>query len=291
MNETKRIVLEFGWIFREQPIVDVGIDAHIEYSPAGHPTGQLIAVQIKTGPSYFRDTGDHYSFRGELVHLDYWINHSLPVILVGHLPDSKETVWARIGSDTIRRIPTGWCIDIPKTNVFGKEAKEILKGIFNGTPMQQLLRKLSIDEPLMRHIISGGKVLVELEDWIHKSLGRTPVTVFIQDENGNDSLMKEWFVHYAGYGIESLAGKLFPWASISIDEDYYEIHEDKDMVWYGDFDGPIDFSVEFDQGYDSQERSIRPYSNSSGEVDHYRLQLGLNDIGRGFIAISNYLSL
>jgi Domain of unknown function (DUF4365) len=39
------------------------------------PTGKLIAVQIKTGPSHFAEIDDSYIFRGKLTHLDYWTNH------------------------------------------------------------------------------------------------------------------------------------------------------------------------------------------------------------------------
>ncbi len=37
---------EQGWLFREQPVNDIGIDAHIEYVEDGEPR-QLLALQIK----------------------------------------------------------------------------------------------------------------------------------------------------------------------------------------------------------------------------------------------------
>ncbi|WLW55261.1 DUF4365 domain-containing protein [Streptomyces sp. YU58] len=39
------VTSELGWIFREQPTVDVGIDAHLEVvdSAASTATGQLLA--------------------------------------------------------------------------------------------------------------------------------------------------------------------------------------------------------------------------------------------------------
>lgn len=42
---------ELKWIFREQPICDMGIDAQIELVDE-RPTGKLIGVQIKAGPSH-----------------------------------------------------------------------------------------------------------------------------------------------------------------------------------------------------------------------------------------------
>ena len=57
VNETDRIVTKYlGWIFREQPIVDVGLDAIVEQSENGNPMGRFIAVQIKSGKANFHDS-------------------------------------------------------------------------------------------------------------------------------------------------------------------------------------------------------------------------------------------
>lgn len=43
----------YGWLFREQMIHDYGIDAHVEITNENYPTGELIAIQIKSGMSFF----------------------------------------------------------------------------------------------------------------------------------------------------------------------------------------------------------------------------------------------
>lgn len=45
---------EMGFVFREQPIEDYGIDAIIEERTTGYLSGKLIAVQIKSGESSFK---------------------------------------------------------------------------------------------------------------------------------------------------------------------------------------------------------------------------------------------
>ena len=45
---------ERGWIFRKQHESDHGIDALVETVVAGQPTGRLIALQIKSVPSWFK---------------------------------------------------------------------------------------------------------------------------------------------------------------------------------------------------------------------------------------------
>ena len=89
-------ISDFSWAFREQTVSDFGIDAQAEIFEAGKATGKLIALQIKTGASYFRKHGDDYVFYGEQRHLDYWLNHSLPVFLILHDPDRNLTLWQKI---------------------------------------------------------------------------------------------------------------------------------------------------------------------------------------------------
>jgi hypothetical protein len=182
---------ELKWIFREQPICDMGIDAQIELVVDEKPTGKLIGVQIKAGPSHFEETDDAYVFRGKLIHLDYWTNHSLPVILVAHFPKADETFWVHVDANKVRQAGKSWTIEIPKGNKLGAGSREVLTPMFDGSPVQQRMRKLSIDERLMRHISNGGKVSIELEDWINKGLGRSTVQVYIHDRHGKEVRNKE----------------------------------------------------------------------------------------------------
>lgn len=271
VNAVERIVLDLGWIFREQPVVDMGIDAHIEYVDEHGPSGKLIAVQIKTGPSHFRENADSYVFRGKLTHLEYWTNHSLPVILVGHLPESGKTFWVYVDPSKVHRTPKSWTISLLKANVFGQQTKETLGALFEGSTAQQRMRKLAIDEPLMRHIQRGGKVSIGLEDWVNKSLGRSNVEVFVCDEDGDERLSREWRVTFVGYGMKELAEAIFPWAMASVDEDFYDLNSIDD--------GPS-FNVNRDEVY--------PYENVSGEIELYRLKLELNELGEAYLMVADY---
>lgn len=290
VNEIERIVLhEFGWIFREQPIEDMGIDAHVERVLEGSPDGKLIALQIKTGLSHFRESKEAYIYYGKTVHLDYWTGHSLPVLLIAHIPEVQQTLWASITENTVTRTGKGWKVEIPKTNIFDKRSFDDLAGSFDGTPEQQRFRKLAIDEPLMRHIQRGGKVSLELEDWINKSLGRTPVEVYISDENGEEELAKEWFQYYTGFGVRELAVALFPWANPVIDEEFYDAYQDdyEELDWRDALRRAID-----DEDYVPQETDesvIYPYMESAGEVESYRLELKLNELGQAFLVVSDHI--
>ncbi len=49
-----------NWLFREQPIDDVGIDAHMEFIESTGKSKQLLALQIKSGASWFREKKDDF---------------------------------------------------------------------------------------------------------------------------------------------------------------------------------------------------------------------------------------
>ena len=85
---------KMGFIFREQKDCDYGIDAIIERKDEKYPSGKLIAVQIKSGDSYFKEMKeDKVVFRGENKHYNYWLNHSLPVIIVIYSPSIYKCIW------------------------------------------------------------------------------------------------------------------------------------------------------------------------------------------------------
>lgn len=288
--EVERISInELGWIFREQPIEDMGIDAHLERVVEGAPDGRLLALQIKSGSSHFREKKDTFTYYGKTVHLDYWTGHSLPVVLVAHLPETNQTLWQVVNESTAERTDKGWKVEIPKSNVFGKDSTNDLVGLFEGTPEQQKFRKLAIDEPLMRNIEQGGKVSLALEEWINKSLGRTPVEVYIYDRDGEEILAKEWFQYYTGYSVSELAVALFPWSHPVIDENFYE--ENREDYGEEDWREALRRAIDEDNGisYEPDSDAIYPYTEPAGEVEYYRLELKLNELGKAFLIVSDHI--
>lgn len=137
-----------------------------------------------------------------------------------------------------------------------------------------------MDEPLMRHIKKGGKVSVELEDWINKSLGRTPVKVFIESSDGTESVKEYGYVFHVRFDIKALTLELFPWSTASIDDDFYEQYSYQS--WEDDRYCQDGYQIASDDFY--------PYTNSCNEVDYYRIKLGLNKIGKSYLVLSDYLA-
>jgi len=291
VNEVERISLhELHWIFREQLIEDMGIDANLECVVEGMPDGKLLALQIKTGPSHFGEKENSYTYYGKTVHIDYWTRHSLPVVLIAHLPEKKQTLWQVVNESTAERTSKGWKVEIPKSNIYGESlANSLAELLFEGTPEQQKFRKLAIDEPLMRHIVQGGKVSLGLEEWVNKSLGRTPVEVYVYDKGGKEVLAKEWFQYYTGFSVTELATALFPWCYPVIDEEFYE--ENRDEYVEEDRRDALRRTIDEDSdiSYTEYPNSIYPYTEAGGEVEYYRLELRLNELGKAFLVVSDHI--
>ena len=112
-----------GWLFREQMVHDYGIDAHIEIVNDAYPTGDLIAIQIKSGMSFFsEETDEAYIFRTEDKHISYWSNHSLPVVLVLYNTEDDILYWQVINEQTVISTGKGWKIEVPKTNILNEDS-------------------------------------------------------------------------------------------------------------------------------------------------------------------------
>jgi hypothetical protein len=122
---------DFSWIFREQLKNDLGIDAHIEITnEARQSTGRIVAAQIKTGASYFKEEdADGFIFRGEKKHLSYWLNHSLPVIVILCDLLTSKCYWVEVNRTNVTELDSGWKILVPKAQILIKEKRDKLIAI------------------------------------------------------------------------------------------------------------------------------------------------------------------
>ncbi len=116
VNAVSQIVNDvFGWIFRRNHTeYNFGIDVVTEN---GGVTGQTLAIQIKSGASYFStETPSSFTYYGETKHLNYYLNSAVPIILLIHNPECKASYWVRFEGAKTERTSTGWKISVPKKN-------------------------------------------------------------------------------------------------------------------------------------------------------------------------------
>jgi hypothetical protein len=120
---------QMNLIWRETPVGDVGVDGQLEYvTSSGQASGRIAAVQIKSGPSYFRyEQPDGWKFHPEPKHRTYWENFPTPVILVLHDPAGNMLYW--IDARQYLREPSKMeheFILVPKSNLFNAAEREML---------------------------------------------------------------------------------------------------------------------------------------------------------------------
>jgi hypothetical protein len=212
------IFTELGWTFREQPVSDFGIDAQVEFKEGDRPTGRLLALQIKSGASYFKRRGQGYVYHGSQRHLDYWTNHSLPVFIILHDPDSKLTLWQKIDRDLITEKESGeWSIDIPGNNILDASAVPYLRHGTARDPASRRRVRMALDLPLIEQFRgweSDGLVFMKVQEWVNKSLTFRSPTVVLGDPDGEIAL--EMGASLPVSDINDYMNILFPW----LDYDY-----------------------------------------------------------------------
>ncbi len=93
----QKIVNEHGSIFH--PVHqenDLGVDGFVELVKAEESSCQLVAVQIKSGDSYFPNSSDEFVMSVDQRHLDYWLSFTVPVIVIGYSPSRDMAVWTSV---------------------------------------------------------------------------------------------------------------------------------------------------------------------------------------------------
>lgn len=287
---------KLGFIFREQTIGDYGIDAIVESREGDYLSGKLIAVQIKSGDSYFSEVKDNYVvFRGDDKHYNYWTNHSLPVIIVLYSPSSGECVWESFNKQTAINCKSGWKIMIPRQQTL-ISSKDKLQNLSNQqSEFERRWTSLVVAKKWMLEIKKRGEIILEVEEWINKTSGRGVFTLKAEEDDGTEQIFFKQ--HLFGFGCKSyelVIQELFPWANIKIDEEFYKKNMNEDSYVKRDTTDREIASMLGIKGdellkYSDSPPKLYPYSNASGEVDYYRLKLTLNQIGESFIQIDHFL--
>ena len=123
-------IQKLGWFFREQFLMDYGIDAQAEVvADDDLVTGQLLAMQIKGGKSWFDEaTDDGWTFRSNSNHLAYWLGHSLPVVVV-IVDDDGNAFWEQVTPSTVRETPKGFALEIPRGQPLDATARDKLLAV------------------------------------------------------------------------------------------------------------------------------------------------------------------
>lgn len=128
------VVRELGWLFREQSTEDYGIDAQVEVVDGGVVSGKLLGFQIKSGLSWFRESGPvGWWYRPDELHVQYWLNHSLPIVVVLFHPETGRCHWQVVSRDTLVETPVGgYKLLVPEAQVLDESSRSPLREVASG---------------------------------------------------------------------------------------------------------------------------------------------------------------
>lgn len=201
-----------GWIFREQPTSDYGIDAQAEERGSdGGGTGKLIALQIKSGASWFVERGDDYVYYGVDRHKNYWLNHSLPVFIIIHDPDTGLTLWQKVERHLVEEQSEGrWSITVPAKNTLNKDAMSYISNAVASDLPSIRRHQLALDMPFIQMMIDADQSYLHLQDWVNKGLNyRSSALVLNEDPDAEPAVEFERWL--PGYTLEYYMARAFPW--------------------------------------------------------------------------------
>ncbi|MFF8872669.1 DUF4365 domain-containing protein [Streptomyces massasporeus] len=275
VTQTKLAVeKELGWLFREQPTEDYGIDAHAEVVDGEMVRGRLLALQIKSGESWFRNEGpDGWWFRPSTEHVQYWTNHSLPVAVVLYSPETEKCHWQLINRDTLTKTSGGgWKVLVPEAQVLDSSAAHMLSKAAEGDPYVLRIRELQLARPWMEMLTNGKRLVVDMAEWVNKLSGLGSISLGLDNEDGRDpEELATWTVLLGPSMYVDVVPDLFAWADVSLHDETYDDAEFEMSPW------------------EVEDRNVlHPYKNEAGEVDHYRLELTLNELGKAFLAVDKF---
>ncbi len=178
VNAVAEAVARLGLIWRETPSADVGIDGQIEYVTAeGAATGRMVAVQIKSGPSFLKEKDGNWVFYPEQKHRFYWERFPLPVLVILHDPSRGISYW-----QDVRRI-----LRTPGNNEAG-----IL------VPKENVLQHVAPAD-LFRDFAVSGEPFLELDDVL---------TRLLQTKSRNASFPVSFFDLYCN-GLTNICRSLY----------------------------------------------------------------------------------
>lgn len=292
------IAAKNNWMFREQPIDDIGIDAHIEFVDSSGKPKQLLALQIKSGASWFNEKKDNYVVFRDINErqYNYWTMNSLPCIIVLYNPEDNMCIWQELTDKTIERTKEGtgkgYFVKVPLNQVFLDTVSNEKLLSFTNLPEHILNYNFLLSQKKFMQIIrDGGVVKLHSSEWVNKSSGRGDTELIVDDGKRVERYSYPYWFPFTPY--TNVFPRLFPWADFSADEDFFE--EDDKSHWrdlHCFYDREDDIWLCVGDTFEEFRKKLNPMRsiNHSGEVAEYMMILSLNDLGRAFLAVDEFVS-
>lgn len=286
------------WIFREQPTDDVGIDAHMEFVESTGRSQQLLALQIKSGLSWFKEKKDECIIFRDISErqYNYWTMNSLPCIVVLYNPDADICIWQKLTSETIQRTRNGhgkgFFVKVPLNQVFLDEVSN--QQLLSFTKLPQHITNYNFllsQKKFMQILQEGGSIKLHSKEWVNKSSGRGETELIVDDGKCIQKYSYPYWFPFTPY--TTVFPRLFPWANFSADEAFFE--ENDKALWkkyHCYYDEEENEWINVGDTYEEFRKRLDPMRSidHSGEVAEYMLVLSLNNLGRSFLSVDRFVA-
>lgn len=224
--------------------------------------------------------------------MKYWLNHSLPVVVVLYHPITKRCHWQLVNRKTLVVTSTGgWKLLVPKDHVLDRSAAAPLREAVEGNLYVQRIRELQLARPWMERLAKGQRLVIDIEEWVNKTSGRGAITLAVDNEDGHSpEELASWGIMLGLASYAEVVPKLFAWADVDV---HWETYDDAD---YDQYKAECAIWVEGDtiygEDYSDWRRGripegLRPYTDD-GEVAFWRLELKLNELGKAFLVVDKF---
>ncbi|MBR1671931.1 MAG: DUF4365 domain-containing protein [Fretibacterium sp.] len=255
-----------GLILREQRGGDTGLNAHLEVVEEYPKMGKVVGLQVRAdGEDGVERTARGYVCRGEMAHVAYWLQHSLPVIVMVYEQGRDRLAWEAVSPDTIEISGQHWELLVPYDQLYGAESIARIADLSCYSPY---LARLALDRPWMQLIEMGRGILLEMDEWLNQPSARGSLRLSVLGEGGERESVYEWpFQTNPDMPHVFRLASLFPWASIAVDAPFYRER----------------------LGADLASDALAPWSVEAGEIARFRLRLSLNELGRSFLTTEQFL--
>jgi hypothetical protein len=285
-------------MFREQPVNDIGIDAHMELIESSGETKQLLALQIKTGASWFEEEKEGCIIFRDINErqYNYWTMNPLPCNVVLYNHEKDMCIWQKLTDKTIEKTKggqgKGFFVKVPLTQVFLDDISNKILIFFTNLPEHITNYNFLLSQKEFMQIIQdGGEIKLYSQEWVNKSSGRGDVELIVNDGNSVKQYMYPYWFPFTSY--TEVFPRLFPWADFLSDEDYFE--ENDESLWHEYhcfYDKEEDEWIVVGDTFEEFRRKLSPLRSidHAGEVVEYMMILSLNELGRSFLNVDRFVS-
>jgi len=186
-----------------------------------------------------------------------------------HEREADRVLWEVASADTVDIDGQEWELIVPHDHVYGPEAVSAISALPCYSPY---LARLALDKPWMELIETGVDLRLEIDEWINRPSARGSLRLCVRNSSGAHEAVYDWaFQINTDMPYTLRLPELFPWANLSVDEDFYQAKAPTDV---NTSSGPA---------------PIRPWTVEAGEIAKFMLELSLNELGTSFLMVERFL--